>query len=177
MLSYASRWHMHTSVIECRRLLWGMDSVSVIFLWQMNEEGCAVLPVALTRTSHSTAPGFMRLTPLLLLLSLSLLPALSQANDKTVYGLNEYARLADIDLEVAAKLDTGAKTASLSAHNIKRFKRNGETWVRFTPGFGDQEAAPIEKPLARISKIKRRAGDFDPDEGKKIGRASCRERV
>jgi hypothetical protein len=166
MLSYASRWHMHTSVIECRRLLWGMDSVSVIFLWQMNEEGCAVLPVALTRTSHSTAPGFMRLTPLLLLLSLSLLPALSQANDKTVYGLNEYARLADIDLEVAAKLDTGAKTASLSARDIKRFKRNGESWVRFYLAIDAAHSHPIERPLARVSKIKRRAGDYNPDEGK-----------
>ncbi|MEG1082011.1 MAG: RimK/LysX family protein, partial [Pseudomonas sp.] len=76
----------------------------------------------------------MRLTPLLLLLSLFLLPALGQAAEKTVYGLNEYARLADIDLEVAAKLDTGAKTASLSARDIKRFKRNGESWVRFSPG-------------------------------------------
>lgn len=48
-----------------------------------------------------------------------------------MYGLNEYARPGDLDLEVAAKLDTGAKTASLSARDIKRFKRNGESWVRF----------------------------------------------
>lgn len=108
----------------------------------------------------------MRLKPYLLVMCLLCIPSLGAGAEKTVYGLNEYAKLAGIDLEVAAKLDTGAKTASLSAHNIKRFKRNGETWVRFTPGFGDQEAAPIEKPLARISKIKRRAGDFDPDEGK-----------
>ncbi len=48
-----------------------------------------------------------------------------------MYGLNEYASLDGINLEVAAKLDTGAKTASLSARDIKRFKRNGESWVRF----------------------------------------------
>lgn len=108
----------------------------------------------------------MRLTPFLLLLSLCGLPALSQAADKTVYGLNEYARLVDIDLEVAAKLDTGAKTASLSARDIKRFKRDGETWVRFYLAIDDAHAHPIERPLARISKIKRRAGDYDPDEEK-----------
>ncbi|TDF84761.1 ATP-dependent zinc protease [Pseudomonas sp. H9] len=108
----------------------------------------------------------MRLTPLLLLLSLLLLPALSQASEKTVYGLNEYARLADIDLEVAAKLDTGAKTASLSARDIKRFKRNGESWVRFYLAIDAAHAHPIERPLARVSKIKRRAGDYNPDEGK-----------
>ena len=108
----------------------------------------------------------MRLTPFLLLLSLCGLPALSQAADKTVYGLNEYARLADIDLEVAAKLDTGAKTASLSARDIKRFKRNGESWVRFYLAIDAAHSHPIERPLARVSKIKRRAGDYNPDEGK-----------
>ena len=108
----------------------------------------------------------MRLTPLPLLLSLFLLPALGQAAEKTVYGLNEYARLADIDLEVAAKLDTGTKTASLSARDIKRFKRNGESWVRFYLAIDAAHAHPIERPLARVSKIKRRAGDYNPEEGK-----------
>ena len=108
----------------------------------------------------------MRLTPFLLLLSLCGLPALSQAADKTVYGLNEYARLVDIDLEVAAKLDTGAKTASLSARDIKRFKRNGESWVRFYLAIDSAHSHPIERPLARVSKIKRRAGDYNADEGK-----------
>ncbi len=108
----------------------------------------------------------MTLKPLALLLPLLLLPALSLAADKGVYGLNEYAQLTDIDLQVAAKLDTGAKTASLSARDIKRFKRDGETWVRFYLAIDDAHAHPIERPLARISKIKRRAGDYDPDEEK-----------
>jgi hypothetical protein len=108
----------------------------------------------------------MTLKPLALLLSLFLLPAVGQAADKGVYGLNEYAQLTDIDLQVAAKLDTGAKTASLSARDIKRFKRDGETWVRFYLAIDDAHAHPIERPLARISKIKRRAGDYDPDEDK-----------
>ncbi|MGH8433346.1 MAG: ATP-dependent zinc protease family protein [Pseudomonas sp.] len=108
----------------------------------------------------------MRLKPLALLFCLILLPGMSLAADKTIYGLNEYAQLSDIDLQVAAKLDTGAKTASLSARDIKRFKRDGETWVRFYLAVDDAHAHPIERPLARISKIKRRAGDFDPDEEK-----------
>ena len=108
----------------------------------------------------------MTLKPLAFLLSLALLPALSQAAEKGVYGLNEYAQLTDIDLQVAAKLDTGAKTASLSARDIKRCKRDGETWVRFYLAIDDAHAHPIERPLARISKIKRRAGDYDPDEEK-----------
>ena len=70
------------------------------------------MPVALNSTSHCTASGFMTLKPFLLLISLLLVPGLGVAAEKTVYGLNEYAKLAGIDLEVAAKLDTGAKTAS-----------------------------------------------------------------
>ncbi|OEC34217.1 Uncharacterized conserved protein [Pseudomonas cuatrocienegasensis] len=108
----------------------------------------------------------MRLKPFALLLSLALLPTPSIASEKTVYGLNEYVQLLDIDQRVAAKLDTGAQTASLSARDIKRFKRDGETWVRFYLAIDDAHAHPIERPLARISKIKRRAGDYNPDEDK-----------
>ncbi|CAM3146903.1 ATP-dependent zinc protease [Pseudomonas floridensis] len=100
------------------------------------------------------------------LLCLLFLPTFCVAATKTVYGLNEYAQLADIDLEVAAKLDTGAKTASLSARDIKHFKRNGESWVRFYLAIDDSHAHPIERPLARVSKIKRRADDRDPDDEK-----------
>ncbi len=108
----------------------------------------------------------MKPTPALSLLCLLLLPAFAQAADKTVYGLNEYARLGGLDLEVAAKLDTGAKTASLSARDIKRFKRDGESWVRFYLGIDSAHKHPIERPLARVSKIKRRAGDYDGESGK-----------
>ncbi|WP_395611050.1 ATP-dependent zinc protease [Pseudomonas sp. B22129] len=108
----------------------------------------------------------MTLKPFLLVFCLLALPGLGVAAEKTVYGLNEYAKLAGIDLEVAAKLDTGAKTASLSARDIKRFKRNGESWVRFYLAIDTAHSHPIERPLARVSKIKRRAGDYDPDEDK-----------
>jgi hypothetical protein len=100
------------------------------------------------------------------LLGLLLVPGLGLASEKTAYGLNEYARLDELDLEVAAKLDTGAITASLSARDIKRFKRNGESWVRFYLAIDDAHQHPIERPLARISRIKRRAGDYDPEAGK-----------
>ncbi|MBB1519808.1 retropepsin-like aspartic peptidase RloA [Aquipseudomonas guryensis] len=108
----------------------------------------------------------MRLEPLAFFLCCTMFSGLSLAAEKTVYGLNEYIQLSDLKLEVAAKLDTGAKTASLSARDIKRFKRDGETWVRFYLAIDDAHEHPIERPLARISKIKRRAGDYDPEEGK-----------
>ncbi|MBS7660348.1 ATP-dependent zinc protease [Pseudomonas lalucatii] len=108
----------------------------------------------------------MRLEPSALLLCLFLLPGMGLAANKTVYGLNEYAKLYDLDLEVPAKLDTGAKTASLSARDIRRFKRDDETWVQFYLAIDEAHEHPIERPLARISKIKRRAGDYDPEEEK-----------
>lgn len=108
----------------------------------------------------------MRPKLLVLLLSLLMPCGSGLAAEKTVYGLNEYAQLPELGRVLAAKLDTGAKTASLSARNIERFRREGETWVRFELDTGEDGSAPIEKPLARISKIKRRAGDFDPDEDK-----------
>ena len=108
----------------------------------------------------------MHIKSLTLLLLLALQPGLCFAVEKSVYGLNEYAALFGLDLEVAAKLDTGAKTASLSARDIERFKRDGEPCVRFYLAIDDAHEHPIERPLARISKIKRRAGDIDPDASK-----------
>ncbi len=110
-------------------------------------------------------PGTMTIKPLHSLFCLFFVPGLATAAEKTTYGLNEYARLDDIDLQVAAKLDTGAKTASLSARDIKRFKRNGEHWVRFYLAIDSAHSHPIERPLARVSHIKRRAGDYDPEQG------------
>ncbi|EQM77809.1 ATP-dependent zinc protease family protein [Stutzerimonas stutzeri] len=104
--------------------------------------------------------------PRLLLLCLLVFPCLAQAGGKTIYGLNEHVGLPDFGLEVPAKLDTGAQTASLSARDIERFKRNGERWVRFYLAIDEAHNRPIELPLQRISKIKRRAGDFDPEEEK-----------
>lgn len=108
----------------------------------------------------------MRFQPLALLSCLLFIPDLLSANEKTIYGLNEYVSLPEFNLVVAAKLDTGAETASLSARDISRFKRNGKTWVRFYLAIDDSHAHPIERPLARMSKIKRRSGDYDPEESK-----------
>ena len=39
--------------------------------------------------------------------------------------------------------------------------------MRFYLAIDAAHSHPIERPLARVSKIKRRAGDYDPEEGKK----------
>lgn len=97
---------------------------------------------------------------------LAALPAMTTANEKSIYGLNEHVYIADIDMHMTAKLDTGAKTASLSAQDIEHFKRDGKAWVRFYLALDDAHEHAFELPIARISRIKRRSGDYDPEEDK-----------
>lgn len=95
-----------------------------------------------------------------------LLPSLAMAEVKNIYGLNEHLYIPDIDMQMTAKLDTGAKTSSLSARDIELFKRNNSQWVRFYLALDEAHEHAFELPLARISRIKRRAGDYDPEEDK-----------
>lgn len=108
----------------------------------------------------------MSAKPHLLLLCALTFPFFALADGKIIYGLNEHVALPEFGLEVPAKLDTGAQTASLSARDIERFQRKGKPWVRFYLAVDEAHNRPIELPLQRISKIKRRAGDFDPEEEK-----------
>lgn len=108
----------------------------------------------------------MRFNIFAILASLILLPNLTLASAKNIYGLNEHVYIPEIDMHMSAKLDTGAKTASLSARDIEHFKRDGERWVRFYLALDEAHEHALELPLARISKIKRRSGDYDPEEDK-----------
>lgn len=105
----------------------------------------------------------MKLSLIALFAGLTLLSAEGMASTKQVYGLHEKALLPELGLELPAKLDTGAVTASLSARNIETFKRDGERWVRFQLAVdGQDEPQTLVRPLVRISQIKRRAGDMTP---------------
>lgn len=107
----------------------------------------------------------MRFTALAIASAWLLCSAAVTANQHGVYGLSEKALLPALDLEVPAKLDTGAVTASLSAQNIQLFERDGEDWVRFALGVeGEQQGKELELPVVRISKIKRRAADIPEGE-------------
>jgi hypothetical protein len=56
----------------------------------------------------------------------------SQQKDTVTAGWLEYVVLEPWQMKLRAKLDTGAKTSSLHAVNIERFKRDGQPWVRFS---------------------------------------------
>ena len=73
-----------------------------------------------------------------------------------VSGWLEYVVLESWPVKLRAKLDTGAKTSSLHATDIQRFKRNGEAWVRFSTEDKKNNAKTtrIELPIKRKVKIK-----------------------
>lgn len=78
---------------------------------------------------------------------------------KTVYGHDETVILPQLgDLVIHAKLDTGAKTASLSAQDLKIFTKNKEKWVRFQLESGKKY---YEFPIKRMSRIKKRSGEIN----------------
>lgn len=97
-------------------------------------------------------------------LLLAAAPAL--AEQRNVYGLHEKALLPELGLELAAKLDTGAETASLSAQNIEIVRRDGRPWVRFELAVdGAASGKTLLRPLLRVGYIKRRAGDMAAGDG------------
>lgn len=68
----------------------------------------------------------------LLFLSWSLLAGNAMANhEKMTYGYIEKVTLVDKDLTLSAKLDTGAKSASLNATHITKIEIDGQSWLSF----------------------------------------------
>ena len=55
----------------------------------------------------------------------------AETSDLQILGWVESAFLADTEMELKAKLDTGAETSSLDARILKKFRKSGKRWVRF----------------------------------------------
>jgi len=51
---------------------------------------------------------------------------------KSIIGSEEWLALEDLNIPaIKARVDSGAKTSSIQAKNIKRIMRKGEAWVTF----------------------------------------------
>lgn len=80
------------------------------------------------------------------------------ASDVPVVGWVERVRIYPGDFEVHAKIDTGAKTSSLNAPNMKIFKRGEEDWVSFEVTNRRGLKQRFEQKIVRIAKIRRHGG-------------------
>ncbi len=79
---------------------------------------------------------------------------------KIVIGRSEKIRLLPEDLVLDARVDTGATTSSIDAHDIETFERKGKTWLRFRVRDKTSNTDKVfERPRVRTVRIKNRAAE------------------
>lgn len=98
---------------------------------------------------------FIKLSCLLLLFYVGHLMA---GYHKITYGFVERAVLVDKHLLLTAKMDTGAKSASLSAIDITSYNKNGVTYLHFTVPTKTKHVEFDAEYVGEV-KIKVRAGE------------------
>lgn len=81
-------------------------------------------------------------------------PSRASQGRRTVVGFTETVRLFPGDIEIRAKIDTGARTSSLHAEDIISFERDGRLWVKFHITNRDNRTQTYERPVVRHVKIK-----------------------
>lgn len=84
-------------------------------------------------------------------------------------GWLERARLSPGEIIVSAKLDTGARTSSLDAPNLRRFERDGMQWVGFDVTGDDGRSVHLERPLVRVVTVKSALGTDEARPAVKLG--------
>lgn len=70
------------------------------------------------------------------------------ARDLVILGWVETVTLPEVGLKIKAKLDSGAETSSLDARIVKKFRKDGRRWVRFTlmdPQSGEEHVLVRER--------------------------------
>jgi len=82
-------------------------------------------------------------------------------NEVYTFGFVEKATLVDKELTLSAKLDTGAKSASLNATNITEIEVDGVPHLRFTVPTKDKSYVFEGRYIGKV-KIKVRANETNP---------------
>jgi len=84
---------------------------------------------------------------------------ISPLGDKFLLGAVEYVYIEEIKATFKTRIDTGAESSSLDAHNIVLFERDSKQWVRFDVSI-DSTKAPartFESKVAGFVRIKQEA--------------------
>lgn len=92
-----------------------------------------------------------------LVLSIGLWAPATFARDKHIVGWVERVQIrgAARSVVLKAKMDSGAKTSSLSVTRLQRFSRGGRPWVRFDINDANGGSVTFERPVVRNVRIKR----------------------
>jgi hypothetical protein len=85
-------------------------------------------------------------------------PLVVSADTLPTFGWIERVRISPGDIELNAKLDSGADHTSLHAKDFELFKRRGRDYVRFTIRNRAGKEATIERRINRVASIKRGKG-------------------
>jgi hypothetical protein len=76
-----------------------------------------------------------------------------------VAGWVEYAKVLPHSILIKAKLDTGAKTSSINADNMRFYEVDNKTYVRFGLENFERESGVFRYPVIRTAIIKRHFGN------------------
>ncbi|MFT5519523.1 MAG: hypothetical protein ACI9IA_000106 [Enterobacterales bacterium] len=119
-----------------------------------------VMKMLLKNYNIITLYKFFKCISLLMLLTLSTsIMANSSQTELSIAGWIENALLVSHGLKLRAKLDTGAKTSSINAVNIKNFEKQGKLWIKFDITNFEGKTITIERPVLREIVIKRHFAD------------------
>jgi hypothetical protein len=110
----------------------------------------------MARSSDRWSTGWRALVAFAAALVLHARPA---AGDPAIAGWIENVRIGEPGgLQLTAKLDTGAESASLHAYDLRRYRRDGRRRVSFTARNSQGEAMHFDLPVARIARIREHGG-------------------
>lgn len=83
----------------------------------------------------------------------------TRSGDLIALGFIENVSVGKLGLEMKAKLDTGADTSSVHAHNVKVYKRGErDNWVRFRLIGKDGRTVRYDQNVIRFAHIKTKTG-------------------
>lgn len=89
--------------------------------------------------------------------------------EKQVAGWIENVIIFPGNIQIKAKLDTGARHSSLNARNIQEIQRNGEPWIRFEVTNWEGRTVSFEQKIIRTAKIKEHHGQSQERAVTRIG--------
>ncbi len=81
------------------------------------------------------------------------------ADGKLILGQKEWVHIEGLDVNVVARIDTGATTSSVSAIDVVAFERDGKKWVKFKLAHDGKESKELELPVVSTKFIRQSNSD------------------